>query len=251
LKNIAIILIVALSSGPTLAQKPKSDREDEGLIGKIKVVINETADLSNEAGKFAEGRRKLSTNETYDVDGNLIEQIFYDYMGNLRETRKYGYIDGDRASKHELTRHEYDPPPAVPPSTATAKKWDTRYDWKYKYKYAANGNRIEKAIYNGDGSLWIRDVTKFDINDNKIEWARYSADGSLNFSSKSKYDEKKNKIEETYFNADDSVSSRYSYTYEFDQEGNWIKQLRSKWVTKEGRSYFEVDKVMYRKITYY
>src|SRR5262245_29991013 len=127
-----------------------------------------------------EGRRKPYLNETYDTDGNLVEQIFYDYMGNLREKRKYSYLDGERVSKHELARHEYDPPPAAPPSQATTKKWGSRYDWMYKYKHDAKGNRIEKTIYNGDGSLWIRDVTKFDSRGDKIEWARYSANGSLN-----------------------------------------------------------------------
>jgi hypothetical protein len=252
LNNIAAILILIFLSGvPILAQKPKSDREDEGLKGKVKNVITETADLSNASGKFVEGRREPSLNETYDADGSLIEQIFYDYMGNLSETRKYGYIDGQRTSKHERVRREYDPPPAALPSRATAKKWDPRYDWMYKYKYDANGNRIEKTIYQGDGSLWIRDVTKFGINDNKIEWARYSANGSLNFSSKSKYDEKGSESEQTYFNADGSVSSKYSYMYEFDQEGNWIKRVGSKWITKEGREFFEAQSVTYRKIAYY
>jgi hypothetical protein len=252
LKSIARILIVMfLMSFPTLAQKLKSDREDEGLRGKVKIVSTETADLSNESGKLVEGRRKPSLNETYDVDGNLIEQTFYDYMGNLSETRKFGYVDGERVSKHERTRHVYDPPPAAPPSQATNKKWDPRYDWMYKYKYDARGNRIERTIYNGDGSLWIRDVTKLDSNDNKIEWARYAANGSLNFSRKSKYDEKGNEIEETYFNADGAISNRYSYTYEFDQMENWIKRVGSTWVNKGEKSSLELKSVTYRNITYY
>jgi len=94
-------------------------------------------------------------------------------------------------------------------------------------------------------------VTKHDSNDNKIEWARYSADGSLNFSSKSRYDEKGNEIEETYFNADGAISGRYSYTYEFDKNGNWIKRVESTWVNKGEKSSFELKRVTYRNITYY
>jgi hypothetical protein len=123
--------------------------------------------------------------------------------------------------------------------------------FKLSKSYDARGNRIERTIYNGDGSLWIRDVTKLDSNDNKIEWARYAANGSLNFSRKSKYDEKGNEIEETYFNADGAISNRYSYTYEFDQMENWIKRVGSTWVNKGEKSSLELKSVTYRNITYY
>jgi hypothetical protein len=45
--------------------------------------------------------------------------------------------------------------------------------------------------------------------------------------------------------------SKYSYTYEFDAQGNWIRRVSSKWVTKDGKSLFEPSSVNYRKISYF
>ena len=65
-------------------------------------------------------------------------------------------------------------------------------------------------------------------------------------------DEKGNQIEETSFETrDGSIRDKYSRTYEFDARGNWIKRTTSKWVTKDGKSYYAPAYVDYRTITYY
>jgi hypothetical protein len=65
-------------------------------------------------------------------------------------------------------------------------------------------------------------------------------------------DDKGNRVEWTIFEVrDGTISSKLSYVYEFDAKGNWIKRTSSKWVTKDGRSYYEPENVYYRKIMYY
>lgn len=39
-------------------------------------------------------------------------------------------------------------------------------------------------------------------------------------------------------------------TYEFDAQGNWIKRTTSKWMTKDGKSFYAPAWVDYRTITY-
>ena len=58
-------------------------------------------------------------------------------------------------------------------------------------------------------------------------------------------------IEETIFRANISVGEKWSYSYEFDSNGNWIKRKRMKWVTMDGKSSSELYDVTYRSITYF
>jgi len=95
-------------------------------------------------------------------------------------------------------------------------------------------------------------MRKFDSKGNQIEWARYTADGKLNFGKTIVYDDQGQEAKVTYFNANGSISEKYSYSdYELDSNGNWIKRVTAKWVTKNDKSYFEPYQVTYRKIIYY
>ena len=40
-----------------------------------------------------------------------------------------------------------------------------------------------------------------------------------------KYDEKGNNIEVNWYNSDGSLASKWTYKYEFDKQGNWIKRI--------------------------
>ena len=40
-----------------------------------------------------------------------------------------------------------------------------------------------------------------------------------------KYDEKGNKIEENRYESDGSLDNKWTYKYEFDKQGNWIKRI--------------------------
>src|SRR5690606_10874293 len=40
-----------------------------------------------------------------------------------------------------------------------------------------------------------------------------------------KYDEKGNNIESNRYNSDGSLFSKWTYKYEFDKQGNWIKRI--------------------------
>ena len=77
-------------------------------------------------------------------------------------------------------------------------------------------------------------------------------DSSLNRRLVATVDDKGNKIEETEFQTlDGPVKDKYSYAYEFDAKGNWTKRVTSKWVTKDGKSSFVAEYILYRTLTYY
>lgn len=243
---------------PAYAQSQKSDREDEGLRGRVKSIVKEDAKMSNESGKWDEAKRSPSSTVSFDEKGNFTQQVFYRSNGHVHFTIKYSFIDGDKTSiiKYEEDPSSPPPPPAPAPasssSQATTRPSDPRFDYKYKYKYDSQGNRVEEARYSSTGALSITDVSKFDPKGNRIEWSRYTSRGELNFRKTISYNDRGQETELTYFRDDGSISEKYSYTdYVMDSQGNWIKRVESKWITKNGKSYFEPYQVTYRKITYY
>ncbi|MGH9944486.1 MAG: hypothetical protein ACRD9R_19235 [Pyrinomonadaceae bacterium] len=105
-------------------------------------------------------------------------------------------------------------------------------------------------MYHSRGEVWLRYV--YNYKGSNVERLVYSADGSLNQKYLSTLDGKGHKVEETIFEAKDgSVRSKYTYTYEFDSRGNWVKQTTAKIVTKDGQPSVEPYSVTYRTITYY
>ncbi len=236
-----------------IAEKLKSDLEDGGLIGKVSKIATDYADLSFENGISVERPRTPTSSETYNERGNLVRRVSYDWKGNVRDITVFGYLDGVRASLEKSIHHEYDPPPmmiAAPPAGQPKPQYDARYSQKFKFKYDIQGNLEEKLWYGNDGKLRLRYVYK--SKGNQLEMLVYDEDGSLNQRYSSILDDKKNKLEMNIFDVkDNSIRERYSYAYEYDSKGNWIKQTVSKWVTKDGKSFFELDYVSYRTLTYY
>lgn len=226
-----------------------SDAADNGLRGKVKTVFEESEDLS---GTWSRQGRKPDSMEYYNERGNLTKREFYDYKGNLSEITVYGYLDGARVSRRKSIEREYNPPPMMiaPPAGAPKPKSDPRYSNKFAFRYDDQKRLVEKSWFLSNGELSIRYVYKY--SGNQREEFAYSSDGSLNQQYLSTLDSKGNEIERTDFETKSgSIREKYSRTYEFDTQGNWIKRTTSKWVTKEGKSYYAPAYVDYRTVTYY
>ena len=76
------------------------------------------------------------------------------------------------------------------PFGSLVNKWNSTYD--------NNGNNIKSSWYNFDGCIVDKWISRYDDNGNVIESSSYKPDGSL-------------------------VEKRLC-TYEFDDEGNWLKK---------------------------
>lgn len=232
-----------------VARRPKSDADDEGLKGKVRTVFTESEDLS---GTWSVQERKPSSMEYYNEQGNLTKRESYDYKGNPSDITVYGYLEGERVSLIARIRHEYNPPAGIIASApgAAKPKYDPRYSYRFKFKYDDGGRLLEKAWYMSSGEPWLRYV--YNYKGNQREELVYSANGSLNQKYLSTLDGRGNEVEEViYETKDDSIRSRYSYSYEFDAKGNWIKRVSSKWGTKDGKEGYQPYSVYYRTITYY
>lgn len=232
-----------------VAKRGGTDATDEGLHGKVKTVLSESQDLS---GTWSVQSRKPNSMEYYNERGDLTKEESYDWKGNLSDITVYGYLDGARVSDWKSIGHEYNPPPMMITSSPgeVKPKYDPRYSHRFDFKYDDQKRLVEKTWINNAGKLWMRYVYKY--SGLQREELVYSADGSLNQRYVSVLDDKGNEIEETIYEVGgETVRSKHSYAYEFDAKGNWTKRTSSKWVTKDGRSYYEPADVSYRTITYY
>lgn len=232
------------------ARKLKSDAEDEWLKGRVKTIFVERQDLS---GTWTVQQRKPSQMVSYDEQGNFTQKADYDYKGNLFQIRVYGYVGGERASNDKTIENEYDPPAMIVASRAgeSRPQRDPRYSFKYKYKYNDRGRLAEVEWHSNSGKLWLRYVYHY-RGANELETLVYSQDGSLNQRYVATLDTRGNEIAESSFNTKTgAVDNQYTYAYEFDRHGNWIKQTTGKLSTKDGKTQFLPYSITYRTITYY
>lgn len=96
------------------------------------------------------------------------------------------------------------------------------------------------------------EVAAYDIKGAKIENAYYPVPGaSITGKEVYKYDDKGNIIEMTLQDEKGTLLSKETYTYEFDQFGNWVKMTTAVAVIENGKLNFEPTEVTYRTISYY
>jgi hypothetical protein len=254
MKNLYFaIVIFILTALPSLAQKQMTDKGEEGLKGQVKTVTVELAQLSNVNGKWVEGKRYPASVDTYDLKGDLTQRDRIDYKGKPLDKSVYSYLDSERVVKIDLFEASFaipGPPAPFAVSEAAKSNRDSRYTFKFKYIYDSEGRRVETDWYENDGRVFSRDFYEYDVNGHQVKHKSYGGDGSPGIEKTFLYDNKGN-VKEAINHPPFGKDGRYSYEYKFDSTGNWIRRASSKWVTKDGKSYFEPFEITYRSITYY
>jgi len=249
MKSLCLAVLVMLVGVPqVLAQKQQSDREADEYKGRVKEVATDSVSLRFENNKWVEDSRRHEAVLEYDRAGNRHKQALYDYKGNLSLVRTYRFIDGEKVSIDEDMRHDHI---ITMGGSLSSKPRDERLTYKYKYKYDSKGRRLEEAWYHNDGSLWLRYVSVYDKAGNEVEWFRYTSTGELNGRRISTYDSNGRVKEESWFGPSGERSEKWSYTYETDSIGNWIKRKDFKWGEVGGKAAFQPYKITYRRITYF
>lgn len=243
-----ITAFLLFSSFSLFGQTQKPDREIDGYKGAIRRVVTERADLKRIKGKDVELNRRYEQDIEYDRTGNRYRELSYDYAsGLLREIAVYKRIDGNK-----VVAYQHGPGAIVAevPPKAGMKKFDPRYDFKFKYKHDQLGNILEEAWWHSDGEPWLRYVYSYDRK-SKQELV-FDEKGDLNQKYVYKLDDKNNVIEEVIYDTDnDSPTEKIIYTYlAFDAEGNWTKRSETSG-DKEGNFAQKPREVTYRKLVYY
>lgn len=177
---------------------------------------------------------------SYDARNRKIEQLSFDANG--KQTSKFIFKydkrgkqvwlkvqpDGKRQRRgwaifddhgNELQRTEYDERGAV--------------DHRYIYTYDAAGNKTSEVDYyqNYGRTHTSKNTYVYNGNGALIEEAYYP-DGALKSKKKYKLDLRGNKTEAVETDGKGLVKERRTWSYEFDQEGNWTRAVISEWTDK-------------------
>ncbi len=251
-KSYSVIILILVLSLSIFAQKKISDRENDGLKNLVKSVSTEIADYEFKSGKLKESKRRLKEAVTYDLNGNRLTWKTYDYLtGTLFESGIYDRIDGETVIKYE----EVENPNKIvqinsAPDAENLKKFDSRYDYKFKFKHDTEGNISEESWYQSDGSLWLRYV--YNLKEKQKEELVYDADGTLNQKYVYNLDNKGNVVEMLAYDTENNkLEGKEIYKYlEFDAKGNWTKRITSEG-DEDNNFIVKPREVLYRKITYF
>lgn len=267
--GLTALALVALLVDPALAGK-KSDKEQERLIGPVKTVFIELTTLSNEGGKWVESPRIPWLSNTYDLQGNKIQedQLYEDVSLNFKSVFTYD----PNGNPKEGVEYDY-------------KEFPT---FKWTYAHHADLNQIEEKRTQINGVLFSKAFYTYDKSGNLVEEERqqihstkdfkwvyvYDAEGrkveenfylvqsqglpneavrvsTLDFKTVYRYDAKGVLVEETRYDAAGAIKFKKQYSYKFDSVGNWISQTAEEWVTRSGKLALEPTGVTYRTIQYH
>jgi hypothetical protein len=258
--RILILILSLFFALSAFGQTKMSDREADGLKGKVKSVttVRELIESKNFYNTTLGKQRDLI--ESYNLDGTQTEAIDYEF--NSKDT--YTIIDGDLTAKYSKLEERPQneglvliAPPLKNKEQPTQPK-DDRYNLKYKFKYDDKGRRVELAFYGNTGIYLGKIEYKYDEKGFLIEERRYNEGSSLketepNVQFVYKYDASGNLVEEkeTSYRPDkNTVRTRTYDNYKLDSQGNWITRTVTSLSEYQGKELKAVWKYS-RKIEYY
>lgn len=168
----------------------------------------------------------------YDEKGKKIEEIKYVY-GNLVGKDEFTYNEnGDLAEKHSRssngTLHWKELFDYGDSGNLTRK---IRYEYlhggldcTFTYIYDTKGNLIEESQSDNCGKMVWGYKEKRDSNENVIELQSYAYGGGLLSKTSIEYDTMGNVTEILLFDSEGLLERTTTYSYVYDQKGNWIKK---------------------------
>lgn len=189
------------------------------------VVGSETFDakgsLQSKVGQKYDKRGFMVEQAVCDAGGKLASKTVYDYNSNGDQTRWHAY---DAAGKLQAAE---------------------------KLTIYTDRNGLESTYYNGDGSMSSKDISIFDAKWRPTEKAKYAPSGTLKDKTIYVYESGGDVLNEKHIGKNGDVTSKFSYTYQRDSHGNWIKQTKTGRIAKNGKLTVRSRETKYRVIAYY
>lgn len=291
-QKLALALFAVLVLSLTANAQNKSDKDNEKLFGPVKSVQSELSELDPENPKQviqtkprdivvydAKGNEIKRTiysdfgflagtqRNSHDANGNPTEITFFDEKGALMDRRVYTYTNGKltqvassdssgAAGYKEV--YSYDDNGRLRESTHVIQN---KTVGKTTFKYDQKGNIAEVAFFTPDGTkadapigpcTGAHRVTySYDSASNPIQIVFFDTDEKPQKTWQYTHDSKGQITKEV--RDSEWSNTTYTYTYEYDSRGNWIKQFGTSTAqpkTFEDKPHIRKT-VISRKITYY
>lgn len=204
---------------PLLRQIAKFNRQGQ----KIETVLYRDDGVALPKSTYSyDSMRRLITAHHYQVNGSIWLENAYTYNsdGTLKDD-----IQRDLQENKVITRKSYSHDPKRNFTEVSEFDWDAKLRNRFGFIRDGQCRIVEAYGYNPDASVRTKAVPI--------------------------YDDKNNLIDSTVHSSTGSILERRHNDYEFDERGNWIKQVASKWVTENGNGFYRPDHVTFRRFTYY
>ena len=196
---------------------PKSSKKKKGKL------YDKTVTICNNQGKWIELY-------LYDSNNNIEQKNFRTYRIKDKQIEEKSYNKNDSLKFREV--YQYDSTWSyclMEQSYSDVVDSSNSFDTKIEYKFDDIANTIEEYDYEPNGiDTNSKYVKKFDDKGNMMEGDDYLNNvHKLSHKTIYKFDDNGNNIEVSGYESNGRLSSRYNCKYEnFDNEGNWLKQIR-------------------------
>ncbi len=248
--------MVALSLGTFAATRP-SDRERAGLKGPVRTVHVDVAyGRMNVAGPFVEARREILEETSYNAAGDIVSRRFFDNGAPVVVESWATLPDGSRlihsnapaddGTGFRTTRLRPQPQVGLPLLKAS----DGEYTFVRACTVDGAGRVTQETLYSG---ATVNPKTAY-----AVSRFVYSTTGLLTEIQRTSaqtnrllnkvvytYDRQKNVEQEYVYGPENLLLSRYAFTYEYDDRGNWTKRTGTRMDNDGGATV-----VLIRTITY-
>jgi TonB family protein len=250
MQAIAIGLLFNLLVIQMPAGARKTDRERSRLVGNVRSTLIEIATLLKEGDRLVEGKRFGTSVTRYDEQGNIIEQVQYaDDRIIARDIYSYD-ADGSFTKKHYFAQRSN---PAGAPSANVTPSAAVPEVFRCAVKYDSEGNLIEETCSSANAQAQSKTVYKLDKANHRLERIEYEAGGKVSSRCVETFGERGQPVEEDckhYGNPGMAGQVKRTFTYEFDNAGNWIKRYSNGWLGGSDQQSHMAKDVVYRAISY-
>ena len=281
-KSFIYCLMSILLSGSIFAQN-SGRKLFVGIDGPVKSVSLEVSKLTSNGDSVVEGPRILTGADEANEDGTLIISRRYrpDGVVNFKQVTTFHpngradeslvYSSEERLSTRMLYFYEssgnriesfyYDIDGTI--ASKSIKYLDESLSLISSETRDKSGNLREQEVSNRTDSGISGQQTRSLYKENKIsgkvvtvplsaqkfEQQIYDAEGVLKSKNVITVDRKGEWVERATYDGEGNLREKDSYERKYDERGNWIKYVLSKWNPQTEKS--EATQVFYRTITYY
>ena len=223
---------------------------------------------------------------SYDEEGYLISEAYFNSDGSPANTIEYEYTDGNlslKLQKHPEVRNPdremftYSPDGRI---LEAEKIYSTgNYGWRYKNSYNSNGKIVLTSKYDRywkwmlvysrmfeydnmnrlaategfgmDSELLWRDERKYDDLSRVVEEIKYDPDGELVVSVATEYNSRDLAVKKEFTDNRGIVYAVYAYGYTYDEKDNWLVKIIGREEPGTYSNYLIPESTVERKIEYY
>jgi len=234
----------------TSCSSKKNDLEESNLKGKIWKLKETRFEGEEKFGKYQLGDKRYFGHQflVFNEEGNLIELQRLDRKGKIERISKYTYDENDNCI--ELTTYEDDKVVQKQVNkvennqTVEVQVFDKKGKLTDKYQYNYSGADISSGkIFNSNGSLYATFQNELSgglLTDQIVK-------DSLEQTTSIRTYERNNEgdiVRQVIKYPKDTTEYIYSFQYDYDEKGNWLKQYQ---FDKDGK----IDDIIARNIVYY